>query len=84
MFLKEFEKKEVNNGNNLDCRIGTSIEVWATRAIMGAMEIMNFEFWIRHKLQACASGGIVPDKGLKEKPVLKSSISNKKNTYKDK
>ena len=29
-------------------------------------------------------GGIVPDKGLKEKPVLKSSISNKKNTYKDK
>ena len=31
-----------------------------------------------------AAGGIVPDKGLKEKPVLKSSISNKKNTYKDK
>ena len=29
-------------------------------------------------------GGIVPDKGLKEKPVLESSISNKKNTYKDK
>lgn len=31
-----------------------------------------------------AAGGIVPDKGLKEKPVLESSISNKKNTYKDK
>ena len=44
----------------------------------------NYEFWIGHKLQACASGGIVPDKGLKEKPVLESSISNKKNTYKDK
>ena len=31
-----------------------------------------------------AAGGIIPDKGLKEKPVLESSISNKKNTYKDK
>jgi hypothetical protein len=27
MFFKEFEKKEVNNGNILDCKIGTSIEV---------------------------------------------------------
>ena len=120
MFLKEFKKKGVNNGNNLDCRIETSIEVWATRAIMGAMEIMNFEFWIGHKLQACASGGNNPiiycifaqsswilvffffkhkitnfrelllyyrnkfKQLLKEKPVLESSISNKKNTYKDK
>ena len=25
--FKEFEKKEVNNGNILDCKIGTSIEV---------------------------------------------------------
>ena len=47
-------------------------------------ELANYELWIGHKLQACASGGIVPDKGLKEKPVLESSISNKKNTYKDK
>ena len=59
--------------------------VWATRAIMGQVgRGENRELWIGHKLQACASGGIVPDKGLKEKPVLESSISNKKNTYKDK
>ena len=65
--------------------------VWATRAIMGLVGRVgqvgrgeNRELWIGHNLQACASGGIVPDKGLKEKPVLESSISNKKNTYKDK
>ena len=39
---------------------------------------MGRELWIGYKLQACASGGIVLDKGLKEKPVLESSISNKK------
>ena len=43
--------------------------MWATQAIMGAMGvmgwvrvraakgIMNSEFWIGHKLQACTSGG---------------------------
>ena len=32
--------------------------VWATRAIMGQVgRGENCEFWIGHKLQACASGG---------------------------
>ena len=76
MFLKEFKKKGVNNGNILDCRIGTSIEVWAKRAIMGAMEIMNFEFWIGHELQARASGGVIGNE-LREGNVWETYEKNK-------